>query len=64
MDHNLKKIRLAKKMTQREMADLLGYTVEHYNKVENGTCKKNFPLHRAAILVNKFNIALDDIFLT
>jgi DNA-binding XRE family transcriptional regulator len=62
-NNNLKAIRNNRKMTQKEMADLLGYTVEHYNKVENGTLKKRLPIHKASLLAEKLGITLDEIFL-
>ena len=63
MTNNLKKIRIERNMTQKQMAELLGYTVMHYNKVENGTFGKNLPIYKAALLAEKLGISLDDIFL-
>lgn len=34
MRKNLQKARLEKKMTQQEMADKLGLTLRHYQKIE------------------------------
>lgn len=62
-NNNLKDIRQQRKMTQKEMAELLGYSVEHYNKVENGTLEKKLPIHKAVLLADKLGVTLDEIFL-
>lgn len=62
-NNNLKAIRQQRNMTQKEMADLLGYTVVHYNKVENGTLAKKLPIHKAVLLADKLGLTLDEIFL-
>jgi len=63
MTNNLKRIREERGLTQKEMADILGYSLHHYNKVENGTLKKKLPIWKAAKLAKELNITLDEIFL-
>ncbi|WP_447579931.1 helix-turn-helix transcriptional regulator [Acinetobacter baumannii] len=63
MTNNLKRIRIERGLTQKEMANLLGYSLHHYNKVENGTWDKKLPIWKAAKLAKELNISLDEIFL-
>jgi putative transcriptional regulator len=57
---NLKRIREEKGLQQQEMAKLLGYTVQSYNRVENG--KKSLPISKAIKAAEILNCSLDKIF--
>lgn len=60
MATNLKQLREAKGLQQQEMAKLLGYTVQSYNKVENG--KKRLPIAKAMKASEILGCTLDEIF--
>jgi putative transcriptional regulator len=57
---NLKRIREEKGLQQQEMAKLLGYTVQSYNKIENG--KKHLPIAKAIKAAEILGCSLDEIF--
>lgn len=60
--NNLKKLRKAKGIKQKEMAKLLGYTsIVSYNKVENG--KRGLPADKALKATEILDCSLDEIFL-
>lgn len=58
---NLKRLRENKKLTQEQMAELLGYSVPGYRKIEQGT--RGLPIHKAMIAKDILNCSLDEIFL-
>ncbi|WP_187442728.1 helix-turn-helix transcriptional regulator [Rossellomorea vietnamensis] len=62
-NNKLREIRTERKMTQKEMADFLGYSLEHYNKVENGTFDKVLPFSKAAKLAKEYDLTFNEIFL-
>jgi transcriptional regulator with XRE-family HTH domain len=61
MSTNLKQIREASGLQQKEMAILLGYTVTSYNKIENG--ERRLPISKAIKAAEILKCSLDEIFL-
>lgn len=61
MNTNLKQLRLAKEISQQDMAKMLGYTPTSYNKIENG--ERNLPARKALMAAKILDCSLDDIFL-
>ena len=53
----LKPLRKAKKMTQRQMAELLGCTEQHYQRIEYG--KVNIPSTTLLFLAGYFGVTTD-----
>ena len=53
----LKPLRLAKKMKQKEMAELLDCTVQHYQRIEYG--KVNVPATTVLLLADYFGVTTD-----
>jgi transcriptional regulator with XRE-family HTH domain len=58
---NLKRIREEKKLTQEQMAVLLGYSVSGYRKIENGN--RGLPIHKAMKAAKILGCSLNEIFL-
>jgi DNA-binding XRE family transcriptional regulator len=58
---NLKKFREEKKLTQGQMAKLLGYSVFGYRKIEQGS--RGLPIHKALKAAEILECSLEDIFL-
>lgn len=58
--NNLCAIKLERKMTQCDMAEILGISARMYGNYERGTAL--FPINRALLLVKKFNYSLDWIY--
>lgn len=54
---NLNPLRKAKKKTQKEMADLLGCTEQHYQRIEYG--KVNLPATTLIFLADYFGVTTD-----
>ena len=54
---NLKSLRKAKKQTQKEMAQLLGCTEQHYQRIEYG--KVNLPATTLMALADYFGVTTD-----
>lgn len=55
---NLKLFRIKKKMTQAELAKEIGYSRNHYARIENGT--KEVPLKLLVALSEKYGMTLDE----
>jgi len=53
----LKPLRKEKKQTQREMAELLGCTEQHYQRIEYGTI--NLPSTTVIFLADYFEVSAD-----
>lgn len=53
----LKPLRQAKKMKQKDMAELLDCTVQHYQRIEYG--KVNLPATTVIFLADYFNVTTD-----
>lgn len=53
----LKPLRKAKKLKQREMAELLDCTVQHYQRIEYG--KVNLPATTVIFLADYFGVTAD-----
>ena len=53
----LKPLRKAKKVKQREMAELLGCTRQHYQKIEYG--QVNIPISTLIFLADFFGVTTD-----
>ena len=53
----LRPLRKAKNMTQREMAELLDCTVQHYQRIEYG--KVNLPATTVIFLADYFGVTAD-----
>jgi transcriptional regulator with XRE-family HTH domain len=58
---NLKKIRESKHLTQEQMAELLGYSLPGYRKIEQGT--RGLPIGKALKAAGILECSLDDLFL-
>ena len=54
---HLKLLRKAKKLKQREMAELLDCTVQHYQRIEYG--KVNLPATTVIFLADYFGVTAD-----
>jgi len=55
--NRLKPLRQAKKVTQKQMAELLGYTEQHYQKIEYG--QVNIPISTLIFLAEYFDVTTD-----
>ena len=53
----LKPLRKARKLTQKQMAELMGYAEQHYQRIEYG--KINIPATSLMFLANFFNVSAD-----
>ena len=53
----LKPLRQAKKVTQKQMAKLLDYTEQHYQKIEYG--QVNIPISTLIFLADFFGVTTD-----
>ncbi len=62
MPNNIKHLREKAKITQEELANRIGVSRIHMNKMENG--KKPITMANALRLANIFDVSLNDIFLT
>ncbi|WP_207627494.1 helix-turn-helix transcriptional regulator [Bacillus sp. MM2020_4] len=60
MPTNLKRLREAKGIQQQDMAKRLGYTVQSYNRVENG--KRKLPIAKAMKAAEILGCSMDEIF--
>lgn len=58
---NLKRFREEKQLTQEQMAELLGYSLFGYRKIEQG--QRGFPIRKAIEAAKILNCSLEDIFL-
>lgn len=58
---NLKMFREEKNLTQEQMAELLGYSLFGYRKIEQG--QRGLPIHKAIEVSKILNCSLEDIFL-
>jgi transcriptional regulator with XRE-family HTH domain len=58
---NLKKIREEKEFTMEQMAELLGYSISGYRKIELGD--RGLPIKKAVEMAEALQCSLDDIFL-
>lgn len=55
---NLKLFRIRKKLTQEEFAKVLGYSRNHYARIESGT--NEAPLKLLVALSEKYGMTLDE----
>lgn len=58
----LKNLRKKNKITQAEMADLLGISQNFYSNIENGKRRKKLPMDMAASIAAIFDITLNEIW--
>lgn len=58
---NLKRFREEKRLTQEQMAKLLGYSLFGYRKIEQG--QRGLPIHKAIKAADILGCSLNDIFL-
>lgn len=56
----LKKLREEKKLSQKEIADILGITQQAYSRIELGKAMPSLP--KAKEIANFFNSTIEDIF--
>lgn len=61
MKNNIKKIREQKGLSQKQLAELLGISVFHLNRIENG--KYDCTIVLAARIAKYLESSLDEIFL-
>jgi transcriptional regulator with XRE-family HTH domain len=61
MPTNLKRLREKKGLQQKEMAQMLGYVITSYNKIENG--ERRLPISKAMKAAKILDCTLDEIFL-
>ena len=61
---NLKKIRLQKKLTQQEMADMIGMYREYICDIENEKRKKHVTIAVLGRIADVLNIDIRDFFKT
>ena len=61
---NLKKIRLQKKLTQQEMADMIGMSREYICDIENEKRKKHVTIAVLGRIADVLNIDIRDFFKT
>lgn len=60
MDNNLKKLRLKNKLTQKELADIVGISQQQLSRYEKGI---NYPkIEIAKKISDFFKISINDIF--
>lgn len=60
MDNNLKKLRLKNKLTQKELADIVGISQQQLSQYEKGI---NYPkIEIAKKISDFFKISINDIF--
>ena len=65
MKNNLKQLREARGITQKEFAKMLGVSTSHLNKIENNSkTRRNLTVPLAVKAARILNVSLDDIFLT
>lgn len=62
LPNNIKHLREKANITQEELANRIGVSRTHMNKMENG--KKKITMTNALRLAEIFNVTLNDIFLT
>ena len=60
MGNSISKLRKEKKMTQSELAKLIGVTQETISKLENG--KRNLDINTAQKIAIAFEVSLDELF--
>ena len=53
----IRKLRKQRKLTQKEMAEIMGCTPNHYQKIEYG--KVNIPTTTLAFFADYFNVSTD-----
>ena len=56
----MKKLREAKEMSQKELADKIGVTVQYISQIEKGTCAPHLVF--AVDLAKALDVSLDDFF--
>ena len=61
MIEEIKNIRLSQRMTQEQFSELLGYSRDHYAKVESHNRKLTYYLMMAVIV--KFNLGIDGLLI-
>jgi len=59
---NLKDLRLKKKLTQKQLAELLGMSTSHIQKLETGTRKPGLVV--AKKLAKLYNVSINRLFFT
>lgn len=60
MGNSINKLRKEKKMTQTELAELVGVTQETISKLENG--KRKLDINTAQKIAIAFEVSLDELF--
>ncbi len=60
MGNSISKLRKEKKMTQSELAELIGVTQETISKLENG--KRKLDINIAQKIAIAFEVSLDELF--
>jgi transcriptional regulator with XRE-family HTH domain len=58
---NLRRFREEKNLTQEQMAELLGYSLSGYRKIEQGS--RGLPIHKALKATRILGCSLEEIFL-
>lgn len=58
--YSIRKFRKSKKLTQSEMADIIGVSRVNYSKKEAGNIK--FSLPEATAIANHFGVSIEDVF--
>ncbi|MEH7255082.1 helix-turn-helix transcriptional regulator [Neobacillus niacini] len=58
---NLKRFREEKNLNQEQMAELLGYSLSGYRKIEQG--HRGLPIHKALLATEILGCSLNEIFL-
>jgi len=58
--HMLQQLRKKNKLTQQEVADMLGITVVYYGMIERG--ERNPTLELAKDIATLFHVTIDEIF--
>ena len=59
LGNRLKHARIKKKYTQEYVAEMVGLSVEHFSRIENG--KKNIYLHKLALWCDALDVPIKEI---
>ena len=62
ISQNIKKFRIQKNLTQRELADMVGISLSYITKIEAENCNKSFSLHVLFDIADALNIDIKFLY--
>lgn len=62
ISENIKKYRMQRNMTQRELADNVGISFSYLSKIEATKCGKSFSLHVLFDIADALNLDIKEFF--